>query len=105
MLDSGEPADGPLDSQAKSAVGYRAKASQVEIPAKVLLGELMLLNSLQQYLEVIFPLAATDDLAITLGSENIDPSSDPRIVGVTLHVERFHCLRVPVDHYWTREPG
>jgi hypothetical protein len=73
MLDSGEPADGPLDPQTKSAVGYRAKASQVEIPAKVLLGQLMLLNPVLQNLEVVFPLAATDDLAITLGSENIDP--------------------------------
>ena len=64
-----------LDAHAEAGVRHGAVAAQVEVPVEGFLGQLVLLDALEQQVVVGHALAAADDLAVALGGEDVDADS------------------------------
>src|SRR5262249_22635044 len=64
VLSSTNPRDGPLEAQPEARVRHTAVASQVQVPLKGLLGQVVLAESLDQQIVVGDPFAAADDLTV-----------------------------------------
>src|SRR5207253_343181 len=91
VLDAAHPRGATLDAHAESGVRYAAVATQVEIPFKSFLGQLVRRNLLLQEFKRGSALAAADDLAITLRREHIYTQRQFIAVIIALHVKSLDC--------------
>src|SRR5215510_7306432 len=86
-----------LEPEPEPRVRYRAVATQVAIPAVVLLVYVMLVQSRIEHIESLFALTTPDDLADPRG-EHIHRRDGLPVV-VDAHVERLDGLRVVQHDY------
>ena len=99
MLKSADPAYCSFEAQSESGMRDGAKPTKIQIPLECLLREIVRFDTLQEHVEVIFTLAAAYNLAIPFGSQHIDRQCNLRILGIALHIERFHFRRITMHHY------
>ena len=83
----------------KPACGNGAVPPQVEVPAERLLGQVVLVDALQQQVVVGEALSPAHDLAVALGREDVGREAVLRLVGVGRHVERLDRRREAVDDH------
>ena len=72
MIETADPGDDPLDAHTEAAMWHAAESAQVEIPLVGFARQLVLVDAGEQQLVVVDALAAADDLAVSLGRENVD---------------------------------
>mgnify|MGYP002475940187 CR=1 FL=1 len=74
-------------SQAKAAVRHAAKAAQLQVPLEGLVGQLVLVQALDQQLVAGDALAAADDLAVAFRGQHVGAEGHLRPFRIGLHVE------------------
>ena len=72
MREATHPRDAPLHAETEPRVRERAVAPQNEVPLEGFLRQLVVRDRSFQRLEALLALPTSDDLAIPLGSENVD---------------------------------
>src|ERR1035437_10008174 len=66
VLQPADPGYAALDSHAEPAVRHGPVLTQIDVPIERLLGQMMLLDALEQQFDVVYALPAADDLAVAL---------------------------------------
>src|SRR6185437_6840747 len=97
MLKAAHPGDESLDTHAKAGMWHGTKAAQVEIPVEGLARELVFVETFFEKRQIVNPLAAANDFAITFGSDDIDAESDFGAVRIGLKVKCFNFGGVTID--------
>src|SRR5947208_79023 len=98
VMDAGDPGDEALDPHAEAGVRHRAVLADVEIPAERLQWQTLLLDPAEEKIVIVDALAAADDLAVSLGRQDIDAQGAVRRLRVGLHVERLDGRGIARDH-------
>src|SRR6185295_7097917 len=88
-----------LDAHAEAAVRIGAVLADVEIPLEGLHRQVVLADAREQQVVVVDPLTAADDLAVTLGSDQIEAEHEVRVLRSGLHVEGLEGGREPGHHH------
>src|SRR4029079_8894042 len=89
VLDAADPGHDPLDAHAEARMGHAAVRAKIAIPAERLFGEVVLANALVELLSIREALAAPDDLAISLGGQDVRGERKLRTLRIRRHVERL----------------
>src|SRR6202171_3136391 len=93
VVQPADPRDGALDAQPEPGVRHRAVLAQLPVPLERLARLLILLDLRRERRVVVLPLAAADDLPVSLRRENVDAEGHLGILGVLLEVEGLHLRR------------
>src|SRR5215207_9213498 len=76
---AGHPGHEALDSHAEAAVRKGAVLPHVEVPLERLDWQVVLVDSREQQVVVVDPLAAADDLAVAFGGQQVEAEHNLRI--------------------------
>ena len=99
MFDSAEPGDGPLHTESKATVRDTAVTAQIEIPGIILRPQSLGGHASGNHVRILLTLAAADNLAVPLGSEQVKILDDAGIGRRHLHVERLRLTGIVGDKY------
>src|SRR5438067_6403736 len=97
-MQAAQPGNAAFDAHAEAGVGNGAVAAEIEIPPEGVEWQAVRANLVLQHRRVVLALAAPDDLAVSLGGEDVDAERAAGIRGVGLHVERLRLDRIAVYH-------
>ena len=73
MFRSTDPSDEALEAKPKAAMRACSVFSQVQEPVECFARKFMGINFFMENVEIIFSLTSSDDFAVALGRQHIDP--------------------------------
>src|ERR1041385_4950656 len=101
MLQAAHPGDEPFHAHPEAAVGHAAELSQIDIPAEGLTRQTVLVDALQQQIQIVNALPATDHFAVTFGRDEINAEHNFGTVFSGLEIKRLNICGVAVHHHRT----